>query len=717
VDKSQRRYQPTWQPDPVPSVSDDEKQIALLKNRIARLETIFDNIPEAVIVTDLEGQPVYFNRKAEAYIGVKPGNIQPAEWPEKFGFFLDDEKTPYPGKHMPLARALQGETVQAEEMILHPKDEQSSMWISMSAQSLNDEKGDITGAIVVFRDISYRKQVEISREKHAKHTEALYTISRSIAELGNDLDQIMNAVTVHTSNFIGDACIATLITEGADRPKIVAMHHPNPDARALLRELTLSSGSHLQSGIIDGVIQSGEPLLIPSLNPQQLEAILLPEFARYAHEVGIHSILIAPINGRNGILGTLGLSRDRSRKPYTADDQSLLLDIAQRTALAIEHGMLFNSLRAEISERHMAEKALEQSETRFRSIFESTTLGIKVLDLDGNILQTNHAFQQMVGYPENELVGSHFVQFVHPLDATRTQRFFENIKSKAIPDFRLEHRLVNKDDSVVWVNASFTGVKQSDVDDSLAFIVGITENITERKRIEYEMTEMKGRLQTNVEIERLRLAQELHDGPMQELYSAIYQIESLRGTLENQEKDTLENVKQNLQKVLQELRSTAKELRPPTIASFGLEKAIRSHVEDFQEKYPDLNIRLFLAQDRQLLPENVRLALFRIYQHSMANVARHSQANEARVRFTFDAEEARLEITDNGKGFTVPRNWVSLARQGHYGLAGAAERVQALGGTFTVESQSGHGTSVQVVIPISESSEKSENKFLGVTDA
>jgi len=387
------------------------------------------------------------------------------------------------------------------------------------------------------------------------------------------------------------------------------------------------------------------------------------------------------------------------------------MDIAQRAALAIEHGALFTSFHAEITERRMAEKALEESETRFRSIFESTTLGIKVLDLDGNIIQTNDAFQQMVGYSDAELIGSPFIRFVHPLDAIRTLRHFGDIKNKVIPDFSWEHRLLHKDGSLIWVKTTFTGVKRNDEDDSLAFIVGIAEDITEIKRVENEMAELKSRLQTNVEIERLHLAQELHDGPMQELYSAIYQIESLRGTLENQHKDTLGSVTQNLQKVLQELRSTAKDLRPPTIASFGLEKAIRSHVEDFQEKYPDLGISLFLAQDRQLLPENVRLALFRIYQHSMANVARHSEASEVIVRFTFDAEEAQLEISDNGKGFNVPSNWVSLARQGHYGLAGAAERVLALAGTFTVESQSGCGTSVKVVIPISESSEKADNSY------
>ena len=75
------------------------------------------------------------------------------------------------------------------------------------------------------------------------------------------------------------------------------------------------------------------------------------------------------------------------------------------------------------------------------------------------------------------------------------------------------------------------------------------------------------------------------------------------------------------------------------------------------------------------------------------------------VRFSFDAEEARLEISDNGKGFEVPSNWIEFVRQGHYGLAGAVERVSALGGTLKVESQPGNSTTVRVVIPWKESLE------------
>jgi signal transduction histidine kinase len=164
----------------------------------------------------------------------------------------------------------------------------------------------------------------------------------------------------------------------------------------------------------------------------------------------------------------------------------------------------------------------------------------------------------------------------------------------------------------------------------------------------------------------------------------------------------LENLGRDIQRVVQELRSTAQELRPPTIANFGLEKAIRSHVADFRLKNPEIRVRLALDSDGQSLPEDARLSLFRIYQQSLANVARHAAASEVSIRFSFDAEEARLTITDNGQGFDVPRNWVGLVRRGHFGLAGAAERAEALHGAFSVESQPGKGTTISAVIPCRE---------------
>ena len=447
------------------------------------------------------------------------------------------------------------------------------------------------------------------------------------------------------------------------------------------------------------VIRSGEPLLLPFISPEQVKALTLSDLGEYIQEFGIESILMVPLVGRSGKLGMISLSRNRGSKPFNMEDQSFLTDVAYRVVLAIENCRLFDSLRTEISERLSAKRDLEMSQERFRSIFESVTLGIKVLDLEGNILQTNSAFQEMLGYAEDELAGRHFHHFLYPDDVGRALKLFRDVKNKGVSSFRFEHRTVHKDKSIVWARTFFTVVKRNGGDDGPAFVAGIVENITEQKRLELEMAELKDRLQNSMELERLRLAQELHDNPMQVLYSASYRIEELRTKVDPELSESLKGVKDIIQTVLQDLRATAKELRPPTIFSFGLENAIRSHAYDVQEKHPEIQIHLSLAHDQQSLPDNVRLALFRVLQQALANVIRHAEATEVHIRFSFDAEEAHLEISDNGKGFEVPANWIDFVRQEHFGLAGAAERVSAFGGVLNVESQPGKSTAVKVTIP------------------
>ena len=684
-----------------------EYQLAHIDPQVLASQKLFDAFPLAIISVDWEGYIQYMNKAAQSRFGEPSERFKLEDWPQKFGLFLDDGILPFPAPKLPVIRALRGETGEdAEEMILRRDGDRNAVWISMSAEALKDENGNIEGAIALIRDINYRKQIEISQDKHVRKIEALYKFSRAIAEAGNELNKITRLAVDFVANEIGDFSLLTLLNSNGDKLRITAFHDSSPQGQALLRKSLVPDYEYDPGPMLSGgVIKSGEPVLIPSMPSEQLKIMSLPEFQEFIQEVGIQSVLIVPLVGRSGVVGTINVMRHRDSKPLNVEDQSFLTDTAYRIALAIENCRLFESLHSEITERLSAKQALDLSEARFRSIFEYATMGIKVLDLDGKILQTNHAFQSMIGYIEEELVGNPFYEFLHAEDVRRASKLFHDAKVHGTPYFRFEHRAIHKDQSIVWVKTIFTVIRNANDDHRPAFIVGILENITEQKRMELEMSELNSRLQNSMELERLRLAQELHDNPMQSLYSAIYRIEELSGIASPELKEGLGDVKQHIQNVLQDLRATAKELRPPTIFNFGLENAIRSHANDVLEKHPDLSIYLSLAHDRQILPEKVRLALFRIFQQSLANVLRHAKATEVHVRFSFDAEEAHLEIVDNGKGFEVPPNWIDFVRQGHYGLAGAAERANALGGVFKVESNPGSSTTIQVTIPWKDSSE------------
>ncbi len=226
------------------------------------------------------------------------------------------------------------------------------------------------------------------------------------------------------------------------------------------------------------------------------------------------------------------------------------------------------------------------------------------------------------------------------------------------------------------------------------------ENISAEKEAAAELVEMRRRLLENGETERLRLAQELHDGPTQDLYAAAFRLASFsepQGSAEHQ--DNMQAMEGMLKQVANTLRDIVEELRPPTIANLGLERAIRSHADRLQEQHPELEVKLHLTRDGQALPPHTRLAFFRIYQQCMANILRHAQASQAMVAFHVNDVETSLDIWDNGRGFVLPAKWVDLVREGRYGLAGIAERVQALGGSLSVETRPGAGTLVHMVAP------------------
>ncbi|HXV44632.1 MAG TPA: GAF domain-containing sensor histidine kinase [Anaerolineae bacterium] len=226
------------------------------------------------------------------------------------------------------------------------------------------------------------------------------------------------------------------------------------------------------------------------------------------------------------------------------------------------------------------------------------------------------------------------------------------------------------------------------------------QEIAERKRTQAELAEVQRRLTESREAERVRLAQDLHDGPVQELYGVSFRLSGLKEALPDEaEQNGLAAVQSTIQQVIQSLRVTFSELRPPALAPFGLEKALRSHAEQFQIAHPELEINLKLTPDGQTLPEPVRLALFRIYQEALNNVLRHAEAKKIWIRLMLEATQAILEIQDDGLGFKATQRWIELARQGHLGLIGMAERAEAIGGELQVVSAPGAGTTIRVVAP------------------
>jgi signal transduction histidine kinase len=238
-------------------------------------------------------------------------------------------------------------------------------------------------------------------------------------------------------------------------------------------------------------------------------------------------------------------------------------------------------------------------------------------------------------------------------------------------------------------------------DHQFQYAIVIIEDQTARKLAEAEVDELRHRLFESIEIERIEIAREIHDGPIQDLYGVAFAMSNIQAGLEDDSlKSDLRATSDSLQQVVATLRTICGELRPPTLAPFGLAKAIRSHADTLQEKFPQLNIELDLQDDDNKLPDRIRTALYRIYQQLIMNVLRHAQARNVRVIFSYDKTQARLTVMDDGQGFRVPESWIDLVREGHFGLAGIAERAESLDGDVQVESNLGNGTRIDVAVSI-----------------
>lgn len=218
---------------------------------------------------------------------------------------------------------------------------------------------------------------------------------------------------------------------------------------------------------------------------------------------------------------------------------------------------------------------------------------------------------------------------------------------------------------------------------------------------EWDRYEIRKRLMESQERERLQLAQRLHDIPIQDLYGLMYQLDELQEYVQDPAgREVVQEFNKTIHTVVSDLRTTCADLRPPSLSPFGLEVAIRDHVEKLHKLFPDLQFHLELLQDQQSLSNNLRLFLFRVYQQAISNVVRHARATDVYVRFRWDDQMIHLEVEDDGIGFVAPQDWLELVQQERFGLVGLAERVENMQGKLDVISTPGEGTLVRVIVPV-----------------
>ncbi len=199
------------------------------------------------------------------------------------------------------------------------------------------------------------------------------------------------------------------------------------------------------------------------------------------------------------------------------------------------------------------------------------------------------------------------------------------------------------------------------------------------------------------EIERRRLAGDIHDGISQRLITLSYRLDAAARAVGDdpvEASEQLENARELARLTLEEARAAIGGLRPPVLDDLGLAGGLAS----LARSIPQLNTELELCDVR--LPEHIELALYRIAQEGLQNIVKHARATMARLRFLVEGDDARLEIADNGVGFDTFENPLGGDEMGGYGVLSMSERAELVGGQLNIRSRPGVGTTVTATIPL-----------------
>jgi len=210
-------------------------------------------------------------------------------------------------------------------------------------------------------------------------------------------------------------------------------------------------------------------------------------------------------------------------------------------------------------------------------------------------------------------------------------------------------------------------------------------------------------MQRAQEAERARISRELHDDICQRLTGTKFRVEVLEeeaGPADRKMGRQLRDVCEELDRSIIEVRRISSNLRPSVLDDFGFVTALRLIVKEF-EKRQGISTMIDCAEDFPAdLEADTEIALYRIAQEALANVAKHSHATAVEVRLVRLDASVQLRIHDNGTGI-AQENPASMRVDGHgLGLLGMRERTELLGGSFIIDTGSEHGTTITVTLPL-----------------
>lgn len=321
---------------------------------------------------------------------------------------------------------------------------------------------------------------------------------------------------------------------------------------------------------------------------------------------------------------------------------------------------------------------------------------IITVDLDGTISYVSPAIERLLGYTQEEYIGRNSRTVVHPDDVSKVMKVSKSTNPST--DIRVQHK------NGSWI--IFEGLVKKRINNSR--IVGVVINardITERKRVDEEIRDsrqqlrnLSAHLQAMREEERKQISIDLHDELGQSLTALKMELSWLEKKLSGDQLLLKERVISMIKLVDDTVRSIQRistELRPGILDDLGLTEAIKWQASEFTNR-TGIRCTVSLSKEEFPLDQDRATVVFRIFQETLTNVARHASATRVAVALNEKYGKLYMKIKDNGIGI----NQRQISGSKSLGLIGIRERAYSLGGSVKISGVSGKGTTVILTIPI-----------------
>jgi signal transduction histidine kinase len=465
-------------------------------------------------------------------------------------------------------------------------------------------------------------------------------------------------------------------------------------------------------GILGVLIHKSVPLRLHDLGDDPRSVGFPPNHPPMRTFLGV------PIHLRGVAYGNLYLTEKESGEDFTAEDQELVTMLAGQAAVAIENARLYeaatgwskqleslNEVGNALATETELDRLLDLIARRLRELLEARLVTV-LLPAGTDALR----FAAVAGEGGERILGETITRSTSKTGRVLARKLSERVDSVLDdPDVDYEAMRLIGARSGLWVPLLVRGraigvlaahdklgqdVRFTDTDLRLA------ETFATRGALAVDLSERIARdsLRRVVEaqeLERRRLARELHDETGQALTSILLGLKALEEKLDDAgSRAAAAELRELVVATLQDVRRLAVELRPSALDDFGLVAALERLTASISEQ-TGIGIDFEPALTAERLPEEVETALYRIVQESLTNVVKHAKARNVSVLLTLKDSAVKAVIEDDGRGFDPAE------RTGEgFGLVGMSERLALLGGRLEIESSEDAGTTIAAEVPL-----------------